>query len=221
MKTQFSLIAAFLYFLPILSHGQVNYSSSIQPILNSRCVSCHGPGHGIDLRNYEAVMNSVSSRYSADLVIPEDAVASPLYDKIRLDQSPKFGSRMPQGSTLPQEQVDLIRDWINEGALENAATSTEIIASAMQYKLLPNYPNPFNPSTNIRFISAQSNRFEISVYNTLGQEIFERAGVSNKGLNIVRVDLMGQSSGLYFYNIRVFESGALIFNSSAQLTLIK
>lgn len=37
------------------------------------------------------------------------------------------------------------------------------------YKLYNNYPNPFNPSTNISFDIPQSGNVTLSVYNALGQ----------------------------------------------------
>ncbi len=37
--------------------------------------------------------------------------------------------------------------------------------------LLPNYPNPFNPVTNIRFALPDPGRVTIDIYNTLGQKV--------------------------------------------------
>ncbi|MBU1637023.1 T9SS type A sorting domain-containing protein [bacterium] len=40
-------------------------------------------------------------------------------------------------------------------------------------KLLSNYPNPFNPSTNIRFIVEQAGPVNVSVYDILGRTVAE------------------------------------------------
>lgn len=221
MKNIIQLLFTTILLIPVISFGQVNYTSSIQPILDAKCVGCHGPGSGIDLRNYTAVMNSVSPQYSANLVIPNDANESPLYDKVRIDKSPRFGSRMPQGSPLPQEEIDLIRNWINEGAQENANTSNEEQYQVYEYGLQPNFPNPFNPSTNIRFTSQSTGRYELSIYNTLGQKVLFKEGVANGGLNVVGISLIEQSSGLYFYNLRIFDGALQVYTSTSQLTLLK
>ncbi len=46
-----------------------------------------------------------------------------------------------------------------------------------QFKMYPNYPNPFNPTTRIRFdlpaSSAKIHRVSLTVYNLLGQEVAE------------------------------------------------
>ena len=40
-----------------------------------------------------------------------------------------------------------------------------------KFNLSPNYPNPFNPVTNISFELPRSSRVSITIYNMLGQEI--------------------------------------------------
>jgi flagellar hook assembly protein FlgD len=39
------------------------------------------------------------------------------------------------------------------------------------YALFNNYPNPFNPSTNIKFSIPERSRVKIRVFNSLGEEI--------------------------------------------------
>jgi flagellar hook assembly protein FlgD len=40
-----------------------------------------------------------------------------------------------------------------------------------KYNLFDCYPNPFNPSTNVRFSLALSGNVKIIIYNSLGEEI--------------------------------------------------
>ncbi len=100
--------------------GNVTYSATIQPMFNSRCVSCHSasvPQSGVNLSNYAATMASRGVLYNALIVNPGNADQSGLYDKLLA--SPRFGSRMPQGGSLSAQQIADVRAWINAGALNN------------------------------------------------------------------------------------------------------
>lgn len=94
------------------------YAGTIQPIFNSRCVSCHSassPQSGVNMSSYSATMASRGTQYNALIVNPGNANGSPLHNKLL--PSPQFGSQMPQGSALTSTQITAIRDWINAGAL--------------------------------------------------------------------------------------------------------
>ncbi len=82
---------------------------------------------------------------------------------------------------------------------------------ADRYYLGHNYPNPFNPTTNIPFVIpdyARGQKVTLSVYNILGQKVatvFE--GVAHVGLNKVTWDgtnFAGKpvSSGIYIYQLK-------------------
>ncbi|MBD3169697.1 MAG: T9SS type A sorting domain-containing protein, partial [candidate division Zixibacteria bacterium] len=74
--------------------------------------------------------------------------------------------------------------------------------------LLPPYPNPFNPSTTIRFTVAEFTRVRISIYNLLGQKTASlydnRAGPGEYSViwNTADDGGNGLSSGLYFCVMR-------------------
>jgi len=95
----------------------VSYGSDIASILNSNCTSviCHDGDHstGLDLRTN----TSWSSIIANGVVVPGDADASDLYDRITRPE-PASGD-MPPSGTLSDSEKDLIRDWIDEGAENN------------------------------------------------------------------------------------------------------
>ncbi|MBK6766009.1 MAG: T9SS type A sorting domain-containing protein [bacterium] len=78
-----------------------------------------------------------------------------------------------------------------------------------QFALEQNFPNPFNPSTQIRFDVAETALTTLRVYNVLGQEII--APISGQrveaGQHIVNVDMSGLPSGVYLYRL---ESGSFV-----------
>ncbi len=99
-------------------NGTSTYAGIIQPIFNSRCVSCHSasnPQSGVNVSSYSATMASRGTQYNALIVNPGNANGSPLHNK--LQSNPQFGSQMPQGAPLTTQQITAIRDWINAGAL--------------------------------------------------------------------------------------------------------
>ena len=67
----------------------------------------------------------------------------------------------------------------------------------------PSAPNPFNPTTKIRFDLPTSSLVQLTVYNVLGQEV-ERLVERQMppGQHEVEWDAAGYRSGLYFYALK-------------------
>jgi len=92
--------------------------------------------------------------------------------------------------------------------------STEIPS---EYKLYNNYPNPFNPSTNIKY-QITNNRFTtLKIFDILGREIKTLVNEFQKsGIYEVQFSLDGFESGVYFYKL---QSGD--FSDVKKMILIK
>ncbi len=91
----------------------VSFANDILPLLKSRCVNCHGGERveeGLLLRSYAEVM---SGSDNGPVVIPGDAANSLLAELVLNQKMPKRGPK------LTPPQVQLIVDWINQGALDN------------------------------------------------------------------------------------------------------
>lgn len=70
--------------------------------------------------------------------------------------------------------------------------------------LFGNYPNPFNPVTDIRFFIDSENEVSLSVYNISGQLVKELVnGKLNAGMHIAEFNAAGFNSGMYFYILKV------------------
>ena len=75
------------------------------------------------------------------------------------------------------------------------------------YKLSQNFPNPFNPTTNITYNIPKQTDVKLSVYNILGQKIATLVNeIQNAGVYSIQwnaQDVLGNniSSGIYFYRI--------------------
>jgi len=96
---------------PPLVEGVVTYDNTHGPMLEMRCGSCHGSSNaiqGLDLTTYEGVM---AGSNNGPVVIPGDPDGSLLIQKQTGDQ-PHFAQFSP-------EELELVIDWITNGALES------------------------------------------------------------------------------------------------------
>ncbi|MDR3628624.1 MAG: DUF4434 domain-containing protein [Ignavibacteriaceae bacterium] len=72
-----------------------------------------------------------------------------------------------------------------------------------KFALYEAYPNPFNPSTNIKFSIAQSGNVSLKIYNIMGQLVKTIVDnvYTNKGSYEYNVKMEDFASGIYFYNL--------------------
>lgn len=98
---------------PASESAAVSFKNDILPIFDRTCARCHGGARreeGLDLRSYAAMMEGSQN---GAVVIPSDAGASEL---VKLVLSGKMPRRAPK---LADEQIQLLADWVNQGALDN------------------------------------------------------------------------------------------------------
>ncbi|MBP9095496.1 MAG: T9SS type A sorting domain-containing protein, partial [Ignavibacteria bacterium] len=70
-----------------------------------------------------------------------------------------------------------------------------------------NYPNPFNPSTNIKFDLVRNGNVKLKVYNEIGKEVAVLLdAVRNAGSYEVKFDAANLGSGVYFYKLETDNS---------------
>ncbi len=202
------------------SFAQIDYNQTIQPIFNANCTSCHGSTSGVDLSSYFSTVNSEGDLYGIKIVNPGESSSSPLVDKI--EPNPQIGDRMPQGGSLSGSDIQKIKDWINQGANEVATSNEEEIGQPESFKIVGNYPNPFNPSTNIQFEVPTASKYKISVFSLNGQLVKELSGSASIGINPIRVELNSQPSGMYVYRILATSNqGINLFSGVGKMILVK
>ena len=108
-------------------NATVSFSQQIQAIFDANCIQCHIAGGIADQimhlnsgESLAALVNTPSVQNpSLTRVVPGDSASSLIFQKISQD-SPPVGSRMPLGGPfLDNSTINLIRDWIDQGALDN------------------------------------------------------------------------------------------------------
>lgn len=218
MKT-YATITLFLFMGCFSVQAQVDYEADIQPIFDQSCTSCHGSSSGVTLTSYDAVMNSVGSQYGTEIVVPGEPDESPLVDKIEPD--PEIGSRMPQGGSLSDDEIELIRTWIQEGANETAVSTEQLTAVPDGFEMIGNYPNPFNPQTVITFSSPRQANYSIDIYNSAGMLVKELSGTASTPKTYVDVEMNYLPSGIYLYRVKITLGSSSFYLETQRMTLTK
>ena len=90
----------------------VNYFRDIEPILTASCVPCHQASMSAGGLRLDAPENVLQGGASGPAVVPGKAPRSLLYKRLT-DTTDK---RMPPVGAVSEEQLALIRAWINAGA---------------------------------------------------------------------------------------------------------
>lgn len=109
---------------------QVSYSEEIAPVLNDYCADCHTPGSegfstsGFNIASYDTVMKGTSL---GPVIVEGSAISSTLYRVISKQAAVEI--QMPptdpkslahgRGTDLPDDKVELIGKWIDQGAKNN------------------------------------------------------------------------------------------------------
>ncbi len=94
----------------------VSYAHVAAVFVQHGCTGCHGGRGGLVLDSYANLMSGTSNH--GPVVVPRQSGASPLVQKLR-DPAP-FGDRMPQfGAPIADQELLVIRDWIDQGARDN------------------------------------------------------------------------------------------------------
>lgn len=89
----------------------VSYSLDIQPIFTNNCTSCHptlvSPPDLTEGNSYNSITNGI-------YIIENDKDASLLYQRL-------IGNSgiMPPSGSLPVSEINLVKNWIEQGALNN------------------------------------------------------------------------------------------------------
>jgi mono/diheme cytochrome c family protein len=116
MKKRVLIFAAFAFATTVLADTKVDFVKDIEPVFQQNCVKCHGPEKqkgGLRLDSKDTAMKGGKDGVA---IVAGNAAKSDLYRRVTLP--PGDDDIMPsKGDPLTKAQTDLIRDWINQGAI--------------------------------------------------------------------------------------------------------
>jgi hypothetical protein len=80
-----------------------------------------------------------------------------------------------------------------------------------KFTLLGNYPNPFNPSTTIRFSLPQTSDVTLEVFNVLGQLVAtQKLGEQQPGVRSVQFNASSLATGMYTYRLQMASTNDVV-----------
>ena len=104
-----------------------------------------------------------------------------------------------------------------EGTLSEELHPNLVNQAPNTYKILPNYPNPFNPVTHIRFELPGTYDIRLSIFDVTGKEIEVLVnGLLEPGTYDIEWDASRFASGTYFFRIQSNE-----FSETRKMILVK
>jgi len=107
---------------------------------------------------------------------------------------------------VPMQELQQVETHWYETSTVSTVAEDNVIAK--KFELLGNYPNPFNPTTKIRFSNDKTSNVELNIYSVNGALV---ATILNKQLNIGTYDISWNGrgtgnkilpSGMYLYEIK-------------------
>jgi hypothetical protein len=112
----------------------VSFSKEIKPILEARCIKCHGGAMQLaklDLRTREAALKGGEKGPS---IVPGKPELSPLYKRAAGTEKPA----MPMDGKLSAAEVDLLKRWIEQDAKwDEKIEAAPVDASSMEDMQIP------------------------------------------------------------------------------------
>jgi hypothetical protein len=122
---------------------KITYEQHILPLLREKCGSCHNANDkkgDLVLDNYSAAMRGGAS---GEVIRTDgDAENSPLYRVVAHLDEPFMPPQQPR---LPDDQLALLRKWIEGGALENAGSTAKVKKTSMVAKVEISNQRPAGP----------------------------------------------------------------------------
>jgi len=115
-------VAAFCGVLNAQGSARVDFQRDVQPILKANCTGCHGPAQQMNSFRLDRKHDAMRGGTIA-VIAPGSSQSSHLY--LRLISRDTIGMPMPPTGSLPPQQIETIKNWIDQGAEWPDAVSGE------------------------------------------------------------------------------------------------
>ncbi len=170
--------------------------------------------------NWELNTEADFSHYQVD-VYYDDAHSGGLLHHTRS----RFGDILPRGIDKALYTIISIDNQGNKSDTTSFSISLVNMEEKHEdthgFRLNHNYPNPFNPKTNISFYIEEPSRARVSIYNSNGElidEIFNRE-VERGYYSVPYTPEV--ASGIYLYRLEVRQDNVIVFADMGKMVYLK
>jgi len=117
---------------------------------------------------------------------------------------------------IQQASVDLASFWYTAWVDAGLLYSVTGVAGGEgavpeRFALLPNYPNPFNPSTNLRFTIGSAQHVRVDVYDVLGRRVASLVDRDlSAGTHAIQWNAAGMPGGVYYCRMTAGRRSAVL-----------
>jgi hypothetical protein len=111
----------------------VSFATDVAPLLSEKCLQCHGlkdPMANLDLKTRESALKGGQH---GPAIVPGNAAASPLYTHVAGVAQP----RMPLGGKLSDEEIAVLKNWIDAGAEWDSSVKLEAPSATVSKAAAP------------------------------------------------------------------------------------
>jgi uncharacterized membrane protein len=165
--------------------------------------------YGLTALDVDPQLASLDGRESGGIIDPRPATNGPAYDNVDTVPVDDFFTQTNFKGAFGSHNWLEGFSWLDEnGRLGFLATDEGGIEVPESSRLLGNYPNPFNPSTTIRFELANAGAVKLTVFDVTGRLVNEiNAGQMGQGIQQISWNANSASgdlstTGLYIYQIQ-------------------
>ncbi|MAT40515.1 MAG: hypothetical protein CL946_13040 [Ectothiorhodospiraceae bacterium] len=147
---------------------------------------------------------------------------------IRWEAQPAVPWQTPEGCHMDTDGNGVVNNFDNIAVRTNWMKTHGVSKQinelqVAEFDISQNFPNPFNPSTSIRFSVPEVAHVSITILDVLGREVTTlKDGTVEAGVHTVQFDAKNLESGMYFAvaNMQGVKSG-LSYTETIRMTLSK
>ena len=158
------------------------------------------------MKNYAHDIDTPDSLLSWNFLVSTDSLKF-TYDvettELKLT-APQFSGKAQLICILSDDSAATARDTISVSVSPATGLEDELLTQLPKaYELFQNFPNPFNPTTTIKFALPRADHVKIVVYNILGKKVATLVDANKPaGYHVVTFDGSRLASGIYFYQMQ-------------------
>ena len=99
---------------PLLAADPIDFNKQIRPLFKERCYECHGPDKQESGLRLDKRQEALAGGDSGAAIVPGDVASGLLLKYVQSEDAEQV--MPPKGDRLTEEQIKLLKQWIEDGA---------------------------------------------------------------------------------------------------------